>query len=119
MGSSSSSSRKSNDTVIINRPKKKGVGEGTGGGQSGQSPNGDMNVVCPVTFRVSLHSKKPLPDKAKLHLKDTDVLLAGEKVGTLSKSRVSTIARCLGEGFRYEGEVVTKGTNQHGLFTRV
>lgn len=114
----SGTTRKKNDTVIINRPKsKKGSGSG-GGGSSGQAQHEDMNIVCPPTLRVKLSPQKPLPEGAHLRIEKEDIVYSGQKIGSLAKAGSAMISRCLGEGFRYPGEVVNEGKSQYGIFTR-
>ena len=112
----SGTSRKSNDSVIINRPKIK-RGSGAGGGQE-QSQNRDMNIICPPTLKVRLNLKKPLPEGVHLILEKEDVIFSSQKVGSLTKSQFVTLTRCITEGFHYSGKVVNEGNNQYGVFTR-
>jgi hypothetical protein len=112
----SGTSRKTNDSVIINRPKKRASGGEGGGASEGRQP--DMNVVCPPSFRVKLNSQKPIPENTQLQLTGGDALFAGQKVGSLSKSQAAMISRCLNEGFRYSGEVVSEKNGQYGVFRR-
>lgn len=111
----SGTTRKRNDTVIINRPKSK-KGSGSGGG--GQTQHENMNAVCPPTLKVKLNPQKPLPEGAHLHTEKEDIIYSGQKVGSLTKAHSATISRCLTEGFRYSGEVVNEGNSQYGVFTR-
>mgnify|MGYP001595371953 CR=1 FL=1 len=115
----SGTTRKYNDSVIINRPKiKKGTVGGIGGGRTGSSEHDDINKVCPLTFQVALNPSKTLPERAKLYLQDGNVMCFGTKVGSLGKVQLATINRCAGEGITYIGEVVGKGDRKYGLFKR-
>lgn len=112
----SGTTRKRNDTVIINRPKtNKGSGGGSGSEQ-GQHEN--MNAVCPPTLKVKLSPQKPLPESAHLHIEKEDIIYSGQKVGSLTKALSATVSRCITEGFRYPGEVVNEGNSQYGVFLR-
>lgn len=116
MGSTTTSSRKKNDSRIINLPKNKSGG-GENIGVTGKE-HADMNNVCPPSFRVKLTPQKLIPEGAQLQLAGKDILFAGQKVGSLSKLQAATINRCLNEGFRYSGEVVNKQGGQYGIFRR-
>ena len=114
----SGTTRKRNDTVIINRPKtKKGSGSG-GGGTGGQGQRENINAVCPPTLKVKLAPPKPIPVGAHLHIEKEDVIYSGQKVGSLTKAQSATISRCVTEGFRYQGEVANERDAQYGVFTR-
>jgi len=110
----SGTSRKSNDSVIINRPKIQ-RGSGTGGGQG---HNRDMNSICPPTLKVRLNPKKPLPEGSHLTLEKENIVFFDQKVGLLTKAQLTTLTRCIAEGFRYSGKVVNEKGNQYGVFTR-
>ena len=113
----SGTTRKSNDSVIINRPKGVASGSGGGGGYT-ETGGGDMNNVCPPTFGVKLNSEKRLVGGSNLLIEKTGILFAGQKVGSLTKLQFATIARCSTEGFIYRGKVVNKKNGQYGVFTR-
>lgn len=113
----SGTTRKQNDEVIINRPKYK-RGSGSGGGGHIQTPQEDMNTVCPSTFRVKLTTSKPLPEGVHLHIEKGNIIYYGQKVGSLTKSQMATVSRCATVGFRYTGEVVSKNNKQYGVFKR-
>ena len=114
----SGTTRKKNDTVIINRPKpKKGSGS-SGGSSGGQGQHENMNAVCPPTLKVKLAPQKPIPVGAHLHIEKEDIIYSGQKVGSLTKAQSATVSRCITEGFRYPGEVVNERDTQYGVFTR-
>jgi len=113
----SGTTRKRNDSVIINRPKTK-KGSGANGGGQDQTQYEDMNTICPPTIKIRLNSQKLLPEGARLILENENILFSGQKVGLLTKSQFTTVTQCITEGFRYPGEVVSKGEHQYGLFTR-
>jgi len=115
----SGTTRKYNDSTIINLPKsKKGLGGGAGGGSAGQRQSEDMNKVCPPTFSTALRSLKTLPERARLHLQDDNIMLFGEKVGSLTKLQVAIVERCAKKDITYAGEIARKGDRKYGLFKR-
>ena len=110
--------RKSNDTVRINRPMKRGSSEGTGGGGNGGGSGRprDINVMCPPAFEVSIKPSKTSPDGTPVTVTKEELLVQSEVVGKLSEKQLEMMVECGGEGIQYTGRVVNKGTKAYARF---
>lgn len=101
----SSTTRKVNDQVRINRPLS--ATESAGGGAS--SAPVDSNTVCPVSFRVKL-TDQGAKLGAKLVLVDGASIRYSEspntKVGKLAKTDADRVSTCLGLGIKYSATVI-------------
>jgi|SRR3989344_2165225 len=99
----SGGNRKSNDSVRINLPEKRGSGS-SGGSNSSR----DINNVCPPAFEVIINPAKPLPDGTTVAVKEDELLARGEVVGKFSAKHLKIINECASEGIRYAGRVLNK-----------
>ncbi len=99
----SGGNRKSNDSVRINLPEKRGSGSG-----GGSNSSRDINNVCPPAFEAIISPAKPLPNGTAVTVKGDELLVRGEIVGRLLPKHTKIIEECAGESIQYAGSVLNK-----------
>lgn len=113
----SSSARKRNDTLRINKPANSKINTGLVSGVGG-GPNmpPDINNLCPVRFRVKL-APDNLTAGTKLVLDETTRVLttpSGENVGKVTTQTIKRLELCTKLGIVYS--VITVVVNQGACY---
>lgn len=110
----SGSTRKKNDTLIINRPQPKGSAGG-----SGSSSSRDINRVCPAAFDVGIKPPRPTPDGTPVTMRAQELYIYGDLVGKLTVRGEATINRCADYGISYTAAVVNVRDKVYARFSQV
>ena len=113
----SSSTRKRNDTLRINKPANSKINTGLVSGVGGE-PNTppDINNLCPVRFRVKL-TQDNLTAGTKLVIDETTRVLttpSGENVGKVTTQTIKRLELCTKLGIVYS--VITVVVNQGACY---
>lgn len=117
----STSKRKKNDSLIINRPRTvKGGGAGGSNSSTKDNDDTDINHICVPSFDITLIQDKLLAIKAALTLNKEKVLLGSVVVGTLSPRHRKMIEKCGSDGILYRGSVMFNSKQKvfYGRFFR-